>query len=228
MSPTDRNKILIAGGVALIAIIVVVFVLLRGRRPAQQEAGPGTGAFTPTAQAPAGPPAPGAAAPAAPAAPGSEEVEAPAGAARVGVVQMGRGPAELTRDDPFETFEPPLMPPPAELVVNLPPVNLQPGGLRPVGPSQVVTVGRRRVAGVLFNERPWAILEEQNETFVVKPGDVVDGLRITAIARDSIFLVDPEGRRWQVPLRGVAPGSERPSSAVSRTEAMPEMPPASP
>jgi len=92
----------------------------------------------------------------------------------------------------------------------------------------VTTIGRRRVAGVMFNERPWAILEEEDETFIVKPGDVVDGIRITAIARDSIFLLDSEGRRWQIPLRGLGLSMERASSAAMRTAGMPELPPVAP
>ena len=230
MSPADRNKVFIAGGIALIAIVVIVFVVLRGRRAGTQELGAGAGAFgPPLAEAPAGapgfPPAPGEQAPGAPAP--EAEVEVAAGpAARVGVIRMGRGSDEPTRPDPFQTFQPPVRPPAPELVVSLPTVTLEPGGLRPGGPSETfATIGRRRVAGVMFNERPWAILEEEDKTFIVKPGDVVAGIRITAIARDSIFLLDPEGRRWRVPLRGLGLGVERASAAASRTAGMPELPP---
>jgi hypothetical protein len=109
------------------------------------------------------------------------------------------------------------------MLVQFPTVALQPGGLRPAGPAEVVAIGQRRVAGVLFNERPWAILEQEGETFIVKPGDIVDGVRVTAIARDAIFVVDPEGRRWQVPLRG-----PEPTAALARTGGMPELPSAFP
>ena len=230
MSPADRNKILIAGGVALIAIIVIVF-FLRGRKPSR---GGGGGAFTETAQvegagAPPAPgqPAPGQPAAAAPAGEG-EAVAAPEVSPMLGVIRVGSGPAEPSRPDPLLTFEPPPQPTPPELLVSLPAVTLQPGGLRPGGPSDVPRVSGRRVAGLLFDDQAYAILEEDEETFVVKPGDVVDGIRITAIARDSIFLVDSEGRRWQVPLRGLGPGTRGGAGARTSVSGMPEMPPAAP
>jgi hypothetical protein len=134
---------------------------------------------------------------------------------------MGGGSSVLTRDDPFITFEPEPQPTPPELIVNLPPVSLQDGGLRPAGIPEVAEIGHRRVAGLLFNDRAWAILEREGETFIVKPGDRIDGNLITAIARDSVFLIDDQGRRWQVPLRGVGPGAGASAPAASRVSAMP-------
>ena len=227
MNLTDRNKILIAGGVAVVAILLVVFFVLRGRKP--EESAGGAGAFTQgeaveTAGAGAAPAAPGAAAPAA----AGGEAPAAAGAGpSVGVVQMGIGPAEPTRPDPFLSFEPPAQPTPPELLVSLPPVGVVAGGLRPGGVTTAgPRVGNRRVAGLLFNDQAWAILEDEDgETFIVKPGDVVDGIRITALSRNSIFLMDRDGMRWEVPLRGLGPGTAV-STASSTVSAMPSVPPA--
>jgi hypothetical protein len=227
MGPADRNKILIAGGVAVVAIALILFFVLRGRRPAVP-AGAGFGAGQAVEQAEAGGPgqmpAPGEAEPAAA---GGEEAPAAVAAApsvSVGVVEMGTGPAEPTRTDPFETFHPPPVPTPPELLVPLPTVAL--GPLRPPGAGAGPRVGNRRVAGLLFNDQAWAILEDEDgQTFIVKPGDVVDGIRITAIARDSIYLMDSDGRKWQVPLRGLGPGSTA-VGARSTVSALPSLPPA--
>jgi len=227
MNLTDRNKILIAGGVAVVAILLVVFFVLRGRKP--EESAGGAGAFTQgeaveTVAAGEVPAAPGAAAPAA----AGGEAPAAAGAGpSVGVVQMGIGPAEPTRPDPFLSFEPPPQPTPPELLVSLPPVGVVAGGLRPGGVTTAgPRVGNRRVAGLLFNDQAWAILEDEDgETFIVKPGDVVDGIRITALSRNSIFLMDRDGKRWEVPLRGLGPGTTV-GAASSAVSAMPSVPPA--
>jgi len=232
MSLPDRNKLLIAGGVVVVAILVLVFVLLRGRGAKEETAGAGGGFAVPTAAgapgatgtaaAPAAPGAPGAAPAAggaAPAAAGAGQAEAPTagGAPLVGLVRMDLGSEALTRRDPFLTFEPPPQPTPPELIANLPPVNLQTGGLRPPG-IEASQIGRRRVAGVLFNDRAVAVLEKDNEYFVVKPGDVVDGIRVTAIAADGIFIEDADGIRWRVPLRFKGPGPSA-SASLSGTSA---------
>jgi hypothetical protein len=222
MSPADRNKILIAGGVAVVAILILVFVV-RGRRPRGPAAGAPFAAGGEAEQVAGAetsvPSAPGEAEPAA--AGGEEVAEAPAAAASVGVVTMATGPAEPTRPDPFLTFEPPPQPTPPELLVSLPPVGLVPGGLRPPGVGAGPRVGNRRVSGLLFNDQAWAVLEDEDgETFIVKPGDVVDGIRITAIARDSIFLMDRDGKKWQVPLRGLGPSSGT-AGATTTVSALP-------
>jgi len=233
MSSADRNKIFIAGGVALVAIIIIGFFLLRGRRGAEPEAGAGFGAGGEEVVAEAtGVPAVGVApAPgeAEPGVAGGEEgaVVVPAGPS-IGLVQMNIGPSEPTREDPFLSFDPPPRPTPPELLVALPPVNIVPGGLRPGGITTVAgpRIGNRRVAGLLFNDQAFAILEDEDgDAFVVKPGDVVDGIRITAIARNSIFLMDEDGKRWEVPLRGLGPSASM-SGRSSTVSAMPSMPPA--
>ena len=226
MSAADRNKIIIAAGVALVAI-VLIFVFVRGRRPAQPPAQ--AGAFgTPMAAPVEGPAAPGAPGPPTPgidvaAAPGAPGEAAPGAVVRAGpVIQMGTGPSVITRPDPTITFDPPITTP-EELLVNPPPVALVPGGLR-VQTDRPAQIGDRRVAGLLFNDRAWAILEKDGQTFIVKPGDVVDGIRITAIAQNSIYLVDRDGNRWEVPLRGPTPGAA--SSGVGpAAPGMPGWPP---
>ena len=151
-----------------------------------------------------------------------------AGQEWVGVIAMGRGGDEPSRSDAFLTFEPKIPPPPPELQTPLPVV--VPGRIRPEQPAELAVLGSRRVAGVKFNDRPWAILEEGDEIFIVKPGDVVDGLRILAIARRSVYVEDSDGRRWEVPLRGreIAPAAEVRTPGASYVEGMPALPPVGP
>jgi len=226
MNLTDQQKKLAAGAIALIAVLVIVFVLMRGRRRAPEAGAAGAG-FAGGGQevaAPAGGPAAGGVGAAAPGA-----VEAPAAPAQypsIGVVKMGIGPAEPTRQEAFVTFNPPIPPIAPEVLYPLPAVSLVAGGLRPGGIAETVArVGNRRVAGLLFDDQAYAILEdEEGNTYVVKPGDVVEGIRITAIARDSIFVRDREGKKWEVPLRGLGLGAET-GGAETTASAMPAMPP---
>jgi hypothetical protein len=209
MNLADQKKILIAGGVAVVAVILIVVFVLRGRggQGAAETAGFQEGVATEVTGAVEGGEAlvPGEGVPAEAGGEVPEAGPVPAGP-RVGAVQMGIGPAEPTRKDPFLTFDPPQTTP-VEILVGMPTVGLVEGGLRPPGATVGgARVGDRRVAGLLFNDQAWAILEDEGgETFIVKPGDVVQGLRITAIARDSLFIMDRDGNRWQVPLRGRSP-----------------------
>ena len=225
MNPADRNKVLIIGGIAVVAIAVIVFFFVRGRKtagPADTAGGFGTVAAVPAGGggAPVGGGPAGAA--------GEGEAAPELGQQWVGVIAMGRGGDEGSSSDPFLTFEKKIPPPPPEADIPLPMVVS--GPIRPVQPTEMAVLGTRRVAGVKFNERPWAILEEGNETFIVKPGDVVDGLRILAIARQSIYVEDSEGNRWGVPLRGRGAGSaaEVRTPGASYIEGMPELPPVGP
>ena len=231
LSQIDRKKLVIVAGVVVLALIVLVFVLRGGKRRGRQ-AGP-AGAFRAEEETAAGTEVATAPAPGAPGTQPAAEGEAPEAVApaMLGPVRLGRGSEVRTRPDPFLTFESPPPPPPPELVVNPPPVNLRAGGLRPVGVSEIMVagaaeIGQNRVAGLMFNEGAYAILEAgPGQTFVVKPGDIVQGNRITAIARDSIYLVDPEGRRWQVQLRGKGPGGVSLSGTGTTIEGMPGSPP---
>ena len=228
LSQIDRKKLVIVAGVVVLALIVLVFVLKGGKRRGRR-GGP-AGAFTAEGETPAGTETPAAPTPGAPGTAPAPEEQA-AAAAMLGPIRLGRGSEVRTRSDPFLTFEPPPAPPPPELVVNPPPVNLRAGGLRPVGLSEIAVagtaeIGRNRVAGLMFDEGAYAILEAgPGQTFVVKPGDIVQGNLITAIARDSIYLVDPEGRRWQVQLRGKGPGGASLSETAGTIEGMPGSPP---
>lgn len=227
MSAADRNKVIIFGAVALVAIVGIVF-FMRGRKSAGAS-GNGAGGFgQQAAQAPAAgtrvAQAPGAAAPAGtggattatgggvapvpcvvggPAAPA-----APAGGGQIvkagPVIQMGTGPTEVTRRDATISFEPPVITTPEE---RNPLPSVTPGPIRPPGATVVAQIGDRRVAGLLFNHRALAILEKEGRNFIVKPGDVVDGIRITAIAQDAIYVMDEYGKKWQVPLRSATPGT---------------------
>ncbi len=237
MSPADRNKVII-GAAVIVVVVAVVFLVMRSRRPAPPDAGAGgwsTATGTEAGGAGAGPAAPGEA-------PGqvprqvAEEAAALEGAEALGeqvaqlgplhgLVRMGIGSEEQSREDPTETFEPPPQPTPEELKVSLPPVTLYEGGIRPGGPLDRPMIGGRRVAGLLFNDQAWAILEDNRETFIVKPGDVVAGIRVTAIARDSIYVEDEGGNRWTVSLRGLGPSARAATSTVS---GMPALPPAAP
>jgi hypothetical protein len=255
MNLSDQQKKLVVGGIALIAILVIVLFVVRSRRR-PPEAGPAAGGFVQPGQeggAAAGPAAGpaaraggvavargrrGGAAGGAVGAAGlgagaaGEAPAAPSQYPSIGVVKMGIGPAEPTREDAFLTFNPPIPPIPQEVLYPLPAVGLVAGGLRPGGITEVARVGNRRVAGLLFDDQAWAILEDEPgigqagrpTTYIVKPGDVVDGIRITAIARDAIFLKDREGNKWEVPLRGLGPGGR---GGVMETSAagVPEMPP---
>jgi hypothetical protein len=117
-----------------------------------------------------------------------------------------------SRRDPLLLIQPPPIPIQPEQLVQLPPVALEEGGIRR-GEAQVAadnTIANRRVAGVKFNGGAWAILVSDTDSFVVKPGDVIDGTTINAISRESIIATDPQGQKWIVPLRGAGPGGAAP------------------
>lgn len=237
MNLADKKKVLIAGGVAVVAILLLlVFVMKGGKKEQAGVAGPGTGRGvgpqsagqgTQTAQA-GGVPAPGQVGESGGAGAGEVGTGEAAAATRLyGAVGIGSGQiSATTRPDPLINFEPPPPVITPEERVPLPPVLTVAGGLRPGGESTGVTetIANRRVAGVKFNGGAWAILEKDGEkSFVVKPGDVIEGTKITAISRDSIYVVDPDGQRWQVPLRGAGPGGATPV-ATRRVPGLPESP----
>ncbi len=245
LSQIDRKKLMIAAGVVVLALVVLVFVMRGGKGPgrgAGQAGGFGRAGQTAGAAGTEATPAPPAAGQQGrrggrrgQAAGGQTTAAAPGAAAAtapgtLGAVRAGTGSEVRTRPDPFLTFEAPTPPPAPELAVNPPPVNLRAGGIRPVPLTEVATgngIGRNRVAGLMFDEGAYAILDAGGgQTFVVKPGDIVQGNLITAIARDSIYLVDSEGKRWQVQLRGLGPGGASLSAPSSTTAGMPESPPA--
>ncbi len=143
-------------------------------------------------------------------------------------IRVGSGEyTAVTRPDPLEFLQPPPIPIPPEQLIPIPTVNLQQGGLRPGGEEEAPTAGmvaNRRVAGVKFNGGAWAILESDNDTFVVKPGDVVDGTTINSISREAIFITDPQGQRWMVPLSAAGTGTGATLISTQRVSGMPKGP----
>ncbi len=223
MNLGNRKNLMIAGGAAAVIIIAAVVVFMMTRKGPDTTSssgsfGPGAGQTTQTAGAP---PAPGATtrgaagatqtAAVTPGAPGAvggaAGTTAPAAteAPKLGVIRLASGESSVTnRPDPMLTFDVPPPPIQPEQKVILPPINLQQGGIRPAGTTVGVseTVANRRVAGLKFGEGAWAILEKDGQTFVVKPGDTVEGTKILAISKDSVLVRDANGQRWQVPMRG--------------------------
>lgn len=221
----DKKKMLIAGGIAVVAIILLLVFVMKGKKSAGGAGGAaGTRAGAGGAQtAQAGTtPAPGQVV--APVAPAVEAGKLVAGQNLFGSVSKGSGQmSALSRPDPLIFLEPPPPVIAPEEKTPLPAVITVAGGLRPGGSGEVgiaPTIANRRVAGVKFNGGAWAILEREGETFVVKPGDVIEGTKITAIARDSVYVTDADGQRWQVPLRGSGPGGATPVT----TRRLPGMP----
>ena len=239
MNFADKKKVMIAGGIAAVAVILLLVFVLKGGKKSGPGAGPGGGrgrgaAAGGGAQTPqtAGAPAPGQVG--AGAAGGGAAAPAPAAGEQVaaatklyGAVGIGTGEmSALTRPDPLITFDPPPPVITPEEKLPLPLVITVAGGLRPAGESAGITetIANRRVAGVKFNGGAWAILEKDGEkSFVVKPGDVIEGTKITAISRDSIYVTDPDGQPWQVPLRGAGPGGAMPVT-TRRIPGLPESP----
>ncbi len=246
MNLGEKKHIFLAGGIIGLAVLVLLVVVIGGKKKTSPSAGPGeTGRArgTTTAQGPGGAGLTGAAAPARltaeGAAPGAVPGAPAAGATPAVLPAPGQmaavtpgvtpptpapgkpwnailaGSAEIsatTRPDPTLFIQPPPRKITPEELVQLPPVNLQAGGLRSAAAETagvVTNVANRRVAGVKFNGGAWAILEEEEgkKTFVVKPGDVIDGTRINSISREAIYITDPQGQKWVVPLRGAGPGS---------------------
>jgi hypothetical protein len=246
MNFADKKNILIVGGVAAVIVVVLLVFVMKGKK-GSAGAGAGGGAATgarrarrgaQTASAPApGQVGAGAGAPAAGAAPTPGAVtpgaaalageQVAAGANLFGQVGKGTGQmSALTRSDPLINLEPPPPVITPEERTPLPPVITVAGGLRPAGETTGImeTIANRRVAGVKFNGGAWAILVRENESFVVKPGDVIEGTRITAISRDSVYVTDPDDQQWQVPLRGSGPGGGATPVTTRRISGLPGEP----
>jgi hypothetical protein len=183
MSAKDKQKLAIAVGLVVVVAVALYFLVLRKPAPEAELAPP------PIAARPVAPgPAPIAAAPAL----------AAARAAK---------PLELSRPDPFEplikirqtqiVWGPGQGPPVAAEEVGIGPVvaNRLPLDLPGVRES-------RRVAGVLWNEHVWAIIETEKTTAVVQPGDVVEGNTIRAISPQGMILTSKRGMIDEVKLQG--------------------------
>ena len=245
MNFADKKNILIVGGVAVVIVVLLLVFVMKGKKgsggagaggAATGRRGAGRGAQTASAPAPGqvgagagvsaagAAPAPGAVTPSS-ATPAGEQVVA--GANLFGQVGKGTGQVSaLTRSDPLINLEPPPPVITPEERTPLPPVVTVAGGLRPAGETTGImeTIANRRVAGVKFNGGAWAILVRENESFVVKPGDIIEGTRITAISRDSVYVTDPDDQQWQVPLRGSGPGGGATPVTTRRISGLPGEP----
>jgi len=227
MSAKDKQRLAIAVGLVIVVAAVLYFLLFRPRAEtpvsvgSENEGIPFGGAAIEPEGAPA-PQPPVASGPPAPA--------------------VAQAPAQLqpepSRPDPFALLFPPrppqrVVPPPppppplAVEVVGIPPVMvdvLPPIRLRP---GVFAGVPQRRVAGVLWNDRVWAIIESDKITAVVQPGDVVEGNTVQAISPQGLILTSKGGKETEVPLRGrgqaPAPGYA-PVSAPGGRPALPTMP----
>jgi hypothetical protein len=97
----------------------------------------------------------------------------------------------------------------------LPPEPLQEGGIRPyIKPGSIAARPARRVAGIMWGLQPAAILILKDHSFVVRPGDTVNGERVIAISREAVYVRDAEGRRWEVKME---PSGRAGGSAASPT-----------
>jgi len=119
-------------------------------------------------------------------------------------------PAEKSRQDPFRPLVPPP-PPPADwqvLSASLPPITIARPGAKVVREEQaeaaVPEVGTevpRRVVGVVTGKRAYAILEQEGQTTVVRPGDVLPDLARVERIEPNRVLLRRNGRPIWVPLQ---------------------------
>ena len=224
MSAKDKQRLAIAVGLVIVVAAALYLLLFRPRAEPTASVGSESGG-TPFGAAAIKPQ--GAAAPQPPAAPGP-----PAPAAAQAPPEVQPGPS---RSDPFallfpppppkrETPPPPPPPPLAVVVVGIPPVMVEalPPIRRPAG--LLAGVPQRRVAGVLWNDRVWAIIESEKITAVVQPGDVVDGNTVQAISPQGMILTSKSGKETEVPLRGRGQGAAPGSVPVGAPAGRPTLP----
>ena len=135
-------------------------------------------------------------------------------------------PTEPYRPDPFANIFPPPPPPrqpppppplPAAIQVGIPPVFAQ--LLPSEGVREIAEREQGRMAGVLWNDRVYAIIETDTAIAVVQPGDTVDGRTVRSISPQEAILASKSGEEVKVPLRGamgmaprVAPAATPPGS----------------
>jgi hypothetical protein len=78
--------------------------------------------------------------------------------------------------------------------------------------EELKKVGDKRMAGLLVNDSVWAVLEvgtgtAESTSYVVKPGDTVENIRVQRIERDKIVIRDAENKLKEVELRKAPPKS---------------------
>lgn len=119
-------------------------------------------------------------------------------------------PAEKSRPDPFRPLVPPPPPPPdwQVLSASLPPITIARPGAKVARGEQTETavpeVGTevpRRVVGVVTGRRAYAILEQEGQTTVVRPGDVLPDLARVERIEPNRVLLRRNGRPIWVPLQ---------------------------
>jgi len=76
--------------------------------------------------------------------------------------------------------------------------------------EELKKVGDKRMAGLLVNDSVWAVLEvgtgtAESTSYVVKPGDTVENIRVQRIERDKIVIRDAENKLKEVELRKAPP-----------------------
>lgn len=230
----DKKNLPIIGavtGVILVAAVALVWMSMRGSAPTPPEETRTAYPTGPEAPAPMGAPE---ATPYAAAPPTATTVQ-PAAATTTTEGEPGVKVSLLpSRSDPFLPFnyKPPKYRPKPRIM--LPPIgplvtrwedNLGKTKLpeEPVLPPQPV----RRMSGVMYNGRVYAMLETGGETIVVKPGDIVENgnVRVDAIEPDRILLSwlrTPKPIPIEVRL---SEGTGAESGMAAPAETMPVMPP---
>jgi hypothetical protein len=193
---TNKVKLLIAIGLVVVVAAAAWFFVIHkksgaptevAQAPAEKPAAPAATSESnnPSEQAP-----PSASPSAPPAQPGQEAAPAKPAAPSAVPGQV----KEPFRVDPFGRFprkpRPPVPPTPMIVRLNLP-VNM-------VRVFETVSVGegpgarqRRRVAGLLYDDRVWALYEDRGQLSVVKPGDIVEGGTVKAITDEGLLLQEP-------------------------------------
>lgn len=201
--------------------------------PAAGPAGTG-GSMMPVAGGPpgplmSGPGAPGM--PGMPGAPGMPGMPGAPGAAPPPAPAAPREklpPLEAHRPDPFAPLvQPPKFVPPPPIRIYFRPTLQKPRIPPPPPPERVATVPGGRMAGLLWGENAWAILELNAKGHVVKPGDVVEGWRVKAIMPDKLLLQrEEEEEVYEVPFRRLAEaGTIRVGVEEKGRVEIPELPP---
>jgi len=203
MEPKQKKWLLIAVSLALV-VAVLLFVLLSAGKGKGETAAPPPPAPTAMAAVPA-PPAP---------TPPAAEAPAPKPAAPkppgyrqdpfVPLHPVPRGPDVAQREVPVVL----TWGPPAVQVKRLPPGSMA-SLITPIGTTPLETP--KRLVGVMFDGRAFAILDVGGTSLVVKPGDSFEGVKVRAIGRDSVTIVGDDQKEEVLTLSGAPAGSERPA-----------------
>ncbi|UCH34217.1 MAG: hypothetical protein JSV65_17030 [Armatimonadota bacterium] len=225
MSAKDKQRLGIAIGLAVVVLVALYFLVLRKPKGEETTAAETSAATKETTAASKTKARPGAGAVGIAARPGAPGALAAAGGPKPGApAGPAAAPAEPYRVDPFAPLfppppkpppPPPPPPPPAVVQVGIPPVIAQlPPEAVPRPPEE-----RRRMAGVLWNDRVYAIIETENTVAVVQPGDTVDGGTVRSISPEALMLATTGGQEVEVPLRnrtGPAPSVVRTATPPGR------------